>query len=167
MGKSIKYEMASMNRGAKEWQRETGESVLWFEFDPSQSSAHPIYDEGPNRMWYPPVRLPVMFFDFHQDDPVRAEEGLYTVSTATFTFMTSIAWDLFKIPPVNTGAHFKDRFAYGNPMTSFTVTKYEKQGFLHGRYLTTSVRGEQLKEEEFFNDVQFRDYFGQGGSLAQ
>ena len=167
MGKSMKYEVESANRGMSRYQRDTGETVLYFEFNPSSSSSHPIYDEGPTRSWFAPFHLPVMFVDFHQDDPVRSDEGLYVVSSCAFTFQLSVAWDRFRIPPVNTGAHFKDRFAYGNPMTAFTVSDYEKQGLVNGRYLTISVRGEQLKEEEFFQDIQFRDYFSQGGVIVK
>ena len=156
-----------MNRGMKEWQEYVGESVLWFEFDPAHSSSHPVYDEGPSRMWFPPVQLPVLFADFNQDDPRGDDDGLYTVSSIAITFTVAAAWDRFRIPPVNTGAHFKDRFAHGNPMTSYTVTDYEKQGYLNGRYLTISVRGEQLKEEEFFFDYAGRDYFSQGGAFTK
>lgn len=171
MGKSMRYEVASINRGMQNYQRSegggTGEAVLYFEFDPSGSSSHAIYDEGPSRAWFAPFNLPVMFLDFHQDDPVDGTDGLYVVSSCSFTFQLSLAWDRFRIPPVNSGAHFKDRFAYGNPMTAYTVTDYEKQALVNGRYLTISVRGQQLKEEEFFNDVQFRDYFSQGGAITK
>lgn len=153
----------------RSYQRNTGEYVLWFEFNPALSSRHPVYDEGPNRMWFSPFVLPVMFTSFHQDDPKHTAEGLYTVSSATITFAVVETYDRFRSSALNTGGHFKDRFSWTAPSEAamvFTVTDFEKQGLVHGTYLTISARGEQVKSEEFANDVQGPDYFYQQVGIA-
>jgi hypothetical protein len=158
----IKQEIASINRGLSKYQRMVGENILWFEFNPADSERHPVYDEGPNRVWYPPVVLPVLFLSFHQDDPKHTTEGLYHVSSASITFAVNESIDRFRVSALNTGGHFKDRFAFNSPPEAamvFTVTDFEKQGFVKGTYLTISARGEQVKQEEFANDMQGADFF--------
>lgn len=154
-----KTEMIRMNEIMREYGRVWGESVLWFEYDAMASSKNAVYDEGPARIWYPPVVLPVLFLDFRQDDPMDTDEGFYVLSTASVVFQVTEATDRFRTGPLFTAAHFRDRFQYNDLV--FRVTKYEKQGFVHGTYLTISALGEQVKGEEVVNDPQQADFFSQ------
>jgi|SRR5215467_425808 len=154
-----KDRLIRINEVMKGYQRVWGESVLWFEYDAMDATKHQVYDEGPSRVWYPPVVLPVMFLDFRQDDPENVEEGFYVLSTASIVFQVTEAVDRFQINPLSTAAHFRDRFSYDNIV--YRVTKYEKQGFVHGTYLTVSALGEQVKGEEVVNDAQQQDFFVQ------
>jgi hypothetical protein len=148
-----------MNEIMRTYQRVWGESVLWFEYDAMSSTKNNVYDEGPSRIWYPPTVLPVMFLDFRQDDPLDTEQGFYVLSTASVVFQVTAATDRFRVTALNTAAHFRDRFQYDNNI--YRVTKYEKQGFVHGTYLTISALGEQVKGEEQVNDNQQADFFSQ------
>ena len=103
--------------------------------------------------------LPVFFLDFRQDDPQETQAGFYVTSTASVCFQVTEAMDRFRVNPLYTAAHFRDRFSYDN--TVYRVQKYEKQGFVHGSYLTISVLGEQVKAEEVANDMQNQDFFTQ------
>lgn len=154
-----KDQMLRMNEIMRNYQGVWGENVLWSEYDAMDSSKNNVYDEGPSRIWYPPNVLPVLFLDFRQDDPQDTEEGFYVLSTASIVFQVTEAVDRFRINPLNTGAHFRDRFSYDNVV--YRVTKYEKQGFVHGTYLTISALGEQVKQEEVVNDMQQQDFFVQ------
>jgi len=148
-----------MNEVMRNYQRIWGESVLWSEYDALDASKHNVYDEGPTRVWYPPMVLPVMFLDFRQDDPIDTDVGFYVLSTASVCFQVTEATDRFRINPLFTASHFRDRFSYDNIV--YRVTKYEKQGFVHGTYLTISALGEQIKAEEVVNDAQQQDFFVQ------
>ena len=148
-----------INEIMRNYQRYWGENVLWFEYDSMASSRDIVYDEGPSRVWYPPVVLPVMFLSFRQNDPIDSAEGLYILSTASICFQVTEASDRFRTSSLNTAAHFRDRFSYDN--TVYRVTQYEKQGFVNGTYLTISAQGEQVKAEEVVNDVQQQDFFVQ------
>jgi hypothetical protein len=154
-----KDQMIRMNEVMQNYQRVWGESVLWSEYDAMASTKNAVYDEGPSRAWYQPVVLPVMFLDFRQDDPLDTDEGFYVLSTASIVFQVTAAYDRFRTSPLMTAAHFRDRFSYDNIV--YRVTKYEKQGFVHGQYLTVSALGEQVKAEEVVNDVQQQDFFVQ------
>lgn len=148
-----------INEIMRSYQRVWGENVLWFEYDAMASTKHDVYDEGPSRVWYPPTRLPVMFLDFRQDDPIDSDQGFYVLSTASVCFQVTEAMDRMRINPLYTANHFRDRFQYDNVI--YRVTKYEKQGFVNGTYLTISALGEQVKGEEVVNDVQQADFFSQ------
>jgi hypothetical protein len=154
-----KDQMLRMNDTMRNYQRVWGESVLWAEYDAMDATKNNVYDEGPSRVWYPPVILPVMFLDFRQDDPQDVEQGFYVLSTASICFQVTEAMNRFRINPLFTAAHFRDRFSYDNVV--YRVTKYEKQGFVHGTYLTVSALGEQVKQEEVVNDMQQQDFFVQ------
>jgi hypothetical protein len=155
----MKDRVLRMNEIMRDYQRVWGENVLWFEYDAMDSTKDAVYDEGPSRIWYPPVVLPVMFLDFRQDDPIDTNEGFYVLSTASICFQVTSATDRFRVSPLLTAAHFRDRFQYDNNI--YRVAKYEKQGFVHGTYLTISVLGEQVKAEEVVNDMQQADFFSQ------
>lgn len=154
-----KDRLLRMNETMRNYGRVWGENVLWFEYDSMASTKHNVYDEGPSRVWYPPVVLPVLFLDFRQDDPIDSESGFYVLSTASICFQVTEANDRFRLGPLNTAAHFRDRFSYDNNI--YRVTKYEKQGFVNGTYLTVSALGEQVKGEEVVNDPQQSDFFSQ------
>jgi hypothetical protein len=154
-----KERLNRMNEVMQNYQRTWGEHCLWFEYDAMASSKHQVYDEGPTRVWHPPVTLPVIFLDFRQDDPIDSDQGFYVLSTASVVFQVTEAMDRFRISPLLTAAHFRDRFQYDNNV--YRVTKYEKQGFVHGQYLTISALGEQVKGEEVVNDAQQADFFSQ------
>jgi hypothetical protein len=154
-----KGQLLRMNEIMRGYQRTWGERVLWFEYDAQSANKHQVYDEGPSRAWYYPVVLPVLFLDFRQDDPVSAEQGFYVLSTASIVFQVTEAMDRFRVNPLLTATHFRDRFQYdGN---TYRVSKYEKQGFVNGTYLTVSVLGEQVRQEEVVNDIQQGDSFTQ------
>ena len=152
-----KYEMTMMNDIMRNYQRTWGENVLWMEYDQLSARKHDVYDEGPSRAWYPPIELPVMFLLFRQDDPMEGADGLYTLSTASITFQVSVAHDRFRFNPLETAAHFRDRFSYDS--RHYRVAHYEKQGFVHGQYLTITAMGEEMKTEEMVNDMQQHDFF--------
>ena len=154
-----KDQVLRMNQVMRNYQREWGESVLYFEYNAQAATKNAVYDEGPSRMWYEPFVLPVMFLDFRQDDPIDTTEGFYVLSTASIVFQVTEAVDRFKVSALRTEQHFRDRFSYDSNV--YRVTKYEKQGFVHGTYLTISALGEQVKEEERVNDLQQVDYFTQ------
>ena len=154
-----KGQILRMNEIMRSYQRTWGENVLWFEYDPQTASKDLVYDEGPSRAWYYPVVLPVMFIDFRQDDPIDSTAGFYVLSTASIVFQVTEAMDRFRISPLITASHFRDRFVYDNSV--YRVSKFEKQGLVHGNYFTISVLGQQVKNEETVNDFQQGDTFSQ------
>ena len=103
-----KDQVLRMNDIMRNYQRIWGENVLWSEYDAMSATKHQVYDEGPSRVWYPPIQLPVMFLDFRQDDPIDSDEGLYVLSTASICFQVTAAMDRFRISPLYTASHFRD-----------------------------------------------------------
>jgi hypothetical protein len=156
---NVKREILSINDGMKSYQRWTGENILWFEFNHASSQAKWPYDEG-GRVWYPPTVLPVLFVNFEQKSSDAEEgEGVYSGADMSFTFQISEAMNRFRINPLDTQNHFDDRFAYGTPMQAYTVTSYERQGLVHGTYLTVTVSGRLVQDQEFENDYLGKDFY--------
>lgn len=155
----VKNDLAQINLGMRRHQRLFGEYVKWFEYNESDSTQHNIYSEGPSRMWYPPVVLPIFFGAFVQTPGTNDDDGLYTVADFAITFQVTEAMNRFRIDPRNTELHYRDRFSYADHL--YYVARYEKQGFLHGTYLTISVRGSQIMPEQMVEDAQPLSFFNQ------
>lgn len=153
----VKRDLSMMNLEMRRHQRLFGEYVTWFEFDPApDSSQHAIYSEGPSRMWFPPVVLPVFFGQYLQSGADN-DDGQYTVADLYITFQVTEAMNRFRKDPRQPELHFDDRFVYDNHI--YSPFSYEKQGFVHGTYLTISVHGAQVKPEEMVEDAQSASFF--------
>jgi len=116
-----------------------------------------IYDEGPSREWFPSIILPVTSFFVRQGAPLDPGEGLYLVQSATLTFQVSEAADRFQVDPLQNEYHFRDRFSYAGVI--YAISSYEKSGLVNGTYLTISVRGEEVKDDELQLDTQDFDFY--------
>lgn len=158
----LKREVNSWNGAMKTYQRWTGENVFWFEYNYEETEDDGIYSES-HRAWYPPFYLPVFFADFSQGGPlIEQGDGMYSSQTLSVTFQVSEAINRFQVDPLDTRLHFSDRFAYGMPPSVYTVTNYERQGLVHGNYLTITATGRMVQDQEFYQDYFAADFFKSG-----
>lgn len=150
--RSVKREIQSINRGIRDYQHETGETVLWYEFDTVTSTKDDVYDEGPSRRWHPAKRVPAVFVYFTEGPEVPdPDTGLYITSTAHFTVSIDMLRKAEISEPENTDAHMNDRFSFNNRL--YSIDRYEKQGFVHNHWLTVAVDGHEVKDDEMMTDA--------------
>jgi hypothetical protein len=149
-GRSIRREITSIKKGIKEYQRETGETVIWFEFDPTGTTKDPVYDEGPSRKWKKGKPVPVVFAYFHEDQETPSAEGFYMVNTTHFTVLLDILRKAGISNPEDTEKHMHDRFSFNG--NTYNVFGYVKQGLVSNEWLTVAVDGRQVKEDELPTD---------------
>lgn len=149
-GRSIRRELRSINRGIKSYQRETGETILWFEFDVLGTTKDPVYDEGPSRKYKTGKPVPVIFAYFHEDEERPNPDGFYMVNTLHFTVLIDTLRKAGISNPERTELHMHDRFSFNGNM--YNINAYRKQGLVHGTWLTIAVDGTQVKEDELATD---------------
>lgn len=151
--RSVQREIRSIKRGIKSYQRETGQQIIWYEFDPVNSTKDPVYDEGPSRRWKPGKRVPVVFAYFHEDEDRPAAEGFYMVNTLHFTVLMDSLRRAGVSNPEDTEKHMHDRFSFNG--NTYSIDRYQKQGLVHDQWMTVGVDGNQVKEEELAGDADF------------
>ena len=138
----------------KDYQREVGQLVLWFRFNEAATTAHPIYDTGPQRQWYPPVLVPAYISEYLRARKNFDDDGLYFVDHLHMIF----SYDAFfrtgmPDPDPNGQNHLNDRVAFDGRL--FSVSAFFPQGRVADRFLTISVDVNQVKQEEMDEDVEF------------
>jgi hypothetical protein len=115
----IRYEQESIDSGIAQQQNETGTTVPWFFFDPSNSHPDPIYGEG-GRAWKGPYPMPV--YAVTRIEGARNDEegaGMYPVDSLTMWISYAQARKAGLLPPVDqTSDHLKDRFIFDNEVWS-------------------------------------------------
>jgi hypothetical protein len=133
------------------WYRDyVGTTVTWWEFDRLNSTSHPVYDEGPERIYKLPFILPVMVVLRDEDRKTPREEGFYAVSTAHLTFGTDMAARAGMSDPHNARLHLFDRFLWDDKY--FEVRRFQIAGRLKKFEVVIGVDATALSEEEFVND---------------
>lgn len=148
--RSVRREVASINKGIRDYQRETGQTILWYEFDSELSTRDPVYDEGPSRKWLPGKPVPVVFTYFHEAREEPRPEGFYMVNMVHFTVLLDTLRKSGISNPDRTELHMHDRFLFNGNL--YSINSYEKQGHLRDTWITIAVDGLQVKDDEMLTD---------------
>ncbi len=146
--RDIKQAYAAMNR----YQQQTGEWVQWFRFDQVDTTSHPTYSTGPNRVWYPPVTVPVVIAEDVRAGQNFDDDGLYLLDRLHLVISYS-AFIHAMIPdadPLNQD-HLNDRIGFDNKL--FSVNTFVPRGRVAAQYLTISVDCQELAQEDLNEDV--------------
>lgn len=162
---SIRREIRSIERGLRQFQREVGTYVYWYEFDQPHSGGGDTYSEGgipdpfdtslvpsgPGEIFRPPVGIPVVWFRFTAPGSVQTDSGEYTINRTNLRISVEAMRRSGLRQPMDPAFHFNDRYAYNGFL--YRVEAYSPRGWLHDTYLMVDVQGREMKEEEFETDV--------------
>lgn len=161
---SVRREIRSVERGLRQFQREVGDTVVWYEFDSAKSSGGDTYDEGgipdpldptliptgAGLVFKAPTAIPVVWIRFVTPTAIQTEEGEYTVNRTTLRFARDVMRTSGLQNPLDPAAHFNDRYSYNGFL--YRVDGYNPRGWIHNTYLMVDVNGTQLKPEELQSD---------------
>lgn len=136
----------------KQYQLRAGQWVQWFRYNTSASTVMPIYDTGPQRVWYPAITLPVLMGQYVRAAQNFDDDGLYLVNTAHFV----ISYDAFfhsNMPDPDTSGndHLNDRLAFDGVL--FSVDSFLPRGRVASNFLTISVDAREVAQSEMDEDV--------------
>lgn len=157
---NINTETTLINRGLRGWQRQIGDSVIWWRFDYSESRQHPIYDEGTGvgRVFYGPWTVPTIHCEHIEGGNTEPrDEGLYQVDQLhVIAEFHQIERTGMTFMDLQTGNYQRDRLAYDNKL--FAIQECLVLGQIRRRDIIVSITAIQLKNDELVDDPQFSQY---------
>jgi hypothetical protein len=134
-----------------EYQIQAGQWVSWFRYDTVDSTSHPVYDVGPNRIWYPAMTLPVMIGEYHRAAKNFDDDGLYLIDNVHLICSYDAFFHTTMIDPDPTGQdHLNDRVAFDGHL--FHVTGFMPEGRVADYFLTISIDVAEVATEDLAED---------------
>ena len=145
-------DIRSAYQGMKRGQVDQGEWVSWFRFNKSQTTSHPVYDTGPQRLWYPAITLPVWNAQYRRQSQNFDDSGLYLVDTVKLIFSYFAFFSTTMLDPDPNGQdHLNDRVGFDGRL--FSVDSFLPRGRIASYFLTISVDLTEVAQEELIEDV--------------
>ena len=134
-----------------DYQRDVGQWCHWFRFNKAGTTAHPIYDTGPQRAWFPPVVLPVLLGEYTRASQNFDNDGLYLVDTLHLIFSYNQFLQTTMLDPDPQGQdHLNDRVVFDGHL--FSVDSFVPRGRVASRFLTVSCDLTEVAQEELDED---------------
>lgn len=145
-------EIRSAYEGMKFYQLEAGQWVNWFRFNQSATTSDPTYDTGPQRAWYPPIKIPVIIGEYERAGKNYDDDGLYQVDRM-YCIINYFAFFSTGMPdPDPTGQnHVNDRVGYDGHL--FSLSGFLPRGRTASYFLTISVDMIEIGQAELYEDV--------------
>lgn len=153
-----RYELGNIREGMeRDLQKEAGQTIPWYVFDPVATEVDPIYDTGSaaaGRRWKPAAQVPVLSAIKVEGGENPNNRGLYTVDTLRLVLsveqarthgLGALVFDPEK--------HVVDRVVYEQKV--FDVSEVRTRAILTADYAVIGVTCTQVKAEELVNDPQF------------
>lgn len=158
----IPYERESILHGINvELTHHIGQSVEWWVFDPTTTTADDVYDTGSgtgSRGWKDPFTLPCVNVSLYQGVTVQSDRGFYNTDLLRITLnaldVETYLTDLEKND--NSDAHLKDRVVFRGGV--FRPKQFYLKGQLTDDYTIFTVDLLEVNPEELINDPQFASY---------
>lgn len=155
----------SMQKGLRQFQREVGDNIIWYELDRAYSTTDDTYGEGPipdpfdntthgtgpGETFKAPKILPAVWIRFQAPERVQTDAGLYTIKHTSLRFSTEAMRGAGLESPEDPDLHYGDRYAYQGAL--YRVEQYEPKGWLGGVWIMIDVQGREFKEEELEADT--------------
>jgi hypothetical protein len=136
----------------KRGQLDQGQWVHWFRFNKTGTTQQqPIYDTGPARAWYPPIKMPVWLGEYHRAAQNYDDDGLYLVDRlhvicSWWAFFSTTMPD----PDPYGQDHLNDRCAFDGHL--FNVDSFIPRGRAASYFLTISVDLVEVAQTDLAED---------------
>ena len=133
-------------------QLEQGQTVWWFRFNKNATTRHPTYDTGPQRVWYPPIPLPVWEAVYSRAAQNWDDDSLYLIDRTHVIF----SYDAFfhttmPDPDPSFQNHLNDRVAFDGHL--FNCDSFLPRGRVADHFLTVSVDLTEVGQAELAEDA--------------
>jgi hypothetical protein len=145
-------DIRSAYEGMKQYTTQVGQRVFWFRLNTTATTSHPIYDTGPQRVWYSSISVPVILAEYQRARRNMDDDGLYLVDHLHIV----MSYDAF----FHTGMpdpdpvfenHMGDRIGFDGKL--FTATAFLPQGRVADYFLTISIDALEVAAEEMDEDA--------------
>lgn len=158
----IPYERESILWGIDtEITKHIGQSVEWWEYDPTTSVSDDLYDVGSvaeGKNWKAPFTLPCVNVSLYQGVTVQSDRGFYNTDLLRITLnaLDVETYILGLEKDDNSDKHLKDRVVFRG--TVFRPKQFYLKGQITDDYTIFTVDLLEINPEELVNDQQFSQY---------
>jgi hypothetical protein len=159
MGYSVRDHLRHTNRLVTGYQRYTGTTVLWWEWDQADTTVDTLYDEGSatgHRRWYPPKKIPVYSLIRTDRTERPGSEGFYDAASVHVSALLDQLRKAGLTNPADSQKHLFDRFLYAGMI--FEIRTYQIHGRLQSYETDVGIDATQVNPEELINDPDFGAY---------
>jgi hypothetical protein len=138
------------------WRDVSGDWIDYYKYNSASTVMGDIYDEaeGPGRVYYPPIRIPVLHVTLIPGENQNTDMGFYYNDTLSvicaFDQFTASGLDY---ADVEQGNYLKDRIYYNQKV--FRVLSMNPRGKIQERPTMVAIDCTQLKPDELVDDSQF------------
>lgn len=145
-------EIHAANKIMKRYQFQAGQWAQWYRFDLADTTSNPIYDTGPQRVWYPAITLPVILGEYSRAPQNFDDSGLYLLDRLHLIFSYDAFFHTTMVDPDPTGQdHLNDRVGFDGHL--FSVNSFIPRGRTASHFLTVSCDLQEVAQEDFNEDV--------------
>jgi hypothetical protein len=141
-------------------QLDQGQWCHWFRYNQAASTSHPVYDTGPQRVWYPPITLPIWLGEYQRAGRNFDDDGLYLVDRVHVICSYDAFFHTTMLDPDPWGNdHLRDRVAFDGHI--FKVDTFLPRGRVASYFLTISIDLTEVAQSEMAEDgtiAQFTPY---------
>lgn len=141
---------------ARGWRDVSGDWVDYYRYNADATQVDPIYDEatGAGRIYYAPVRIPILHATLVPGENQNTNVGFYYNDTLTIL----CAFDQFTMTGMDyadvlEGDFLKDRVYYNQKV--FRTLSMTPRGKIQERPITVAIECTQLKPDELIDDQAF------------
>ena len=150
-------------------QRQVGQSIEWWKFDPENTDVDPVYDVGDSdggRRYTGPIVIPTINAVILQGEPRQTERGFYNTDVLrAFINITEVDKSLQDSISEALNDYLLDRIVYRDQV--FIPTRVYPRGLIEDKYTIFSLDAEQVNPEQLVNDPQFLQYAEPGVSATE
>lgn len=138
------------------WRDVSGDWIDYYRYNEAATQVDDIYDEAayPGRIYYPPVRIPVLHVTLIPGENQNTDMGFYYNDTlhiiCAFDQFTTTGMDY---ADVEEGNYLKDRVYYNQKV--FRTLTMAPSGKIQERPTMITIDCTQLKPDELVDDVAF------------
>lgn len=144
--------------GMKEMQILQGQWAQWFRFNKAATTSHPVYDTGPQRVWFPSISLPVYLGEYMRAAQNFDDDGLYQTDRLHLIFSYNAFFTTgMQDPDPNNFDHVNDRVGFDGRL--FSVNSFYPRGRVAGQFLTVSADCLEVGQADLAEDVDTAGLF--------
>lgn len=156
---TVRDHLRHTNKAVTGYQRYTGLTVLWWEWDQVHTTVDALYDEGSatgHRRWYAPKYIPVYSLIRTDRTERPGAEGFYDANSIHISALLEQLKKAGLTNPANSQAHLFDRIGYAGAI--YEIRTYQIHGRLRVYETDVGIDATQVNPEEVVNDSDFSAY---------
>lgn len=153
------FETTRIYEAQRGWEKNYGDTVLYFPFDRSKTTFDDVYDEvtGPGRVYKTAVQLACQHVTVVPGPQEWDSQGAYQSNA----LRAVCSYEIFTrsgmvLADIHTERYTFDRIVYKDKV--YRVTRIDEEGQIQERPTVVAIDANQLRPDELIEDLSWKDY---------